>query len=139
VQRPDYSRTGLAFLPSPVFPYDDNVIGGEGLGQATITAEYEGQSLEIPVQVSQPIPLYARVIPALTQLLEQGQSAQLQSEGVLSDGSVVTDHPQVTIESLGSPVQLSGSNLATPQGPGASLFRALFPTPVLPSLGYARY
>lgn len=137
LQPPDYS--GGALRPRPFFPSSDNVIGGAGQGEATVTAEYEGQSVEIPVQVSQPIPLYAKVVPALTQLLTQGQSAQLQSECVLSDASVVTDHPQVTIESLGSAVQLSGSNLATAQSPGSSLFRAVLPAPNLPNIGPARF
>lgn len=138
VQRPNYSRVGLADQPPPFFPYPENVVGGRELGQATITAEFEGQSLEIPVEVNPPIPVYARILPALTELLTSGQSLQFQNECILSDATVVADHPQVSIESLGAPVELSGSSLATPQGPGSTLFRALFPTPVFPDLGFTR-
>lgn len=139
--RPSYNGN-LASNPPPYFPYTRNVIGGVSRGQASIRAEYQGQGVDIPVQVTDPVPLFARVLPALTQLFNTGQSDQLDSECILSDASVELNRPDVSLEQVGSSVQLSASNLATAQQPGASFFRAVVPVPNIPDIpdsGVARY
>lgn len=138
VVRPSYTMF-LATYPPPFFPNSRNVIGGVSRGQATIRAEYQGQGVDIPVQVTDPVPLFARVLPALTQLLTPGQSVQLDTECILSDASVELNRPDTSIEQAGTSAQLSASNLAAAQQPGATLFRAVIPVPNIPDTGVARY
>ncbi len=136
--RPNYTIT-LATYPPPFFPDSNNVIGGVSRGQATIRAEYEGQGVDIPVEVTDPIPLFARVLPALTQLLTPGQSVQLDTECILSDASLQINRSDCTLAQAGSSAQLSASNLATAQQPGATTFSAIIPVPNIPDTGVARY